>query len=61
VVNPEGNNAERFSMPFFVHPYSAFNIDCLPCCQSEAEPAKYPAITAGEFLTQRLREIGLLK
>jgi isopenicillin N synthase-like dioxygenase len=61
VVNPEGHNAERYSMPFFVHPYSAFNIECLPCCTDEANPPKFPAITAGEFLTQRLIEIGLLK
>jgi isopenicillin N synthase-like dioxygenase len=61
VVNPAGNNAERFSMPFFVHPYSAFNIECLPCCESPENPAKFPPITAGEVLSQRLREIGLLK
>ena len=61
VVNPAGENKERYSMPFFVHPYSAFNIECLPCCQSEENPPKYPPITAGEFLTQRLIEIGLLK
>lgn len=61
VVNPEGANGPRYSMPFFVHPYSAFNIECLPCCQSPEQPAKFPPITAGEFLTQRLIEIGLLK
>ncbi|HEY9722658.1 MAG TPA: 2-oxoglutarate and iron-dependent oxygenase domain-containing protein [Oscillatoriaceae cyanobacterium] len=61
VVNPKGENRERYSLPFFVHPYSGFNLECLPCCNTAENPAKYPPITAGEFLTQRLREIGLLK
>jgi isopenicillin N synthase-like dioxygenase len=61
VVNPEGSNSTRYSLPFFVHPYSDFNIECLPCCASAEDPAKYPPITAGEFLTQRLKEIGLIK
>lgn len=61
VVNPEGENRPRYSLPFFVHPYSAFNIECLPCCDTPENPSKYPPITAGDFLTQRLREIGLLK
>lgn len=61
VVNPQGENRARYSLPFFVHPYSAFNLECLPECVTAENPAKYPPITAGEFLTQRLREIGLLK
>jgi isopenicillin N synthase-like dioxygenase len=61
VVNPEGENTARYSLPFFVHPYSEFDITCLPQCDTPENPAKYPPITAGEFLKQRLREIGLLK
>jgi isopenicillin N synthase-like dioxygenase len=61
VVNPEGENTARYSLPFFVHPYSEFDITCLPQCDTPDNPAKYPPITAGEFLKQRLREIGLLK
>lgn len=60
VVNtPEGKSRSRYSMPFFMHPQSDVNLDCLPTCRGEG--AKYPAITAGEFLMQRLREIGLIK
>ena len=61
VVNPEGENVVRYSMPYFVHPHPDFLIECLPQCDTAEHPAKYPPITAGDFLTQRLREIGLLK
>lgn len=61
VVNPKGENRPRYSLPFFVHPFSAFNLECLPECVTPENPAKYAPITAGEFLAQRLREIGLLK
>ncbi len=59
VVNPVGPNVSRYSMPFFMHPTSATSLACLPSCIGTG--AKYSAITAGEFLDQRLREIGLLK
>ncbi|MEB3196049.1 MAG: 2-oxoglutarate and iron-dependent oxygenase domain-containing protein [Candidatus Sericytochromatia bacterium] len=61
VVNPAGENTVRYSLPYFVHPYSEFNIECLPCCDTADNPSRFPAITAGAFLNQRLREIGLLK
>jgi isopenicillin N synthase-like dioxygenase len=57
VVNPQGPNVSRYSMPFFLHPSSATSLACLPSCQGEG--AKWPPITAGEFLKERLREIGL--
>lgn len=59
VVNPEGPNVSRYSMPFFMHPASDVSLKCLPSC--EGEGAKWPEITAGEFLAQRLREIGLAR
>lgn len=60
VVNtPEGRFRSRYSMPFFMHPQSDVSLACLPSCKGEGE--KYPPITAGEFLMQRLREIGLIK
>ena len=59
VVNPEGPNVSRYSMPFFMHPASDVSLKCLPSC--EGEGAKWPEITAGEFLAERLREIGLAK
>lgn len=60
VVNtPEGKFKSRFSMPFFMHPNSEASLKCLPSCKGEKE--KFAPITAGEFLTQRLIEIGLIK
>jgi len=63
VVNPEGDAAKvsRYSLPFFVHPYSSCMLEMVPGCVTADNPQKAPEITAGEFLTQRLREIGLLK
>jgi isopenicillin N synthase-like dioxygenase len=59
VVNPKGPNVSRYSMPFFMHPNSDVSLEVLPSCVGAG--AKYPPITAGEFLGQRLREIGLVK
>lgn len=59
VVNPQGPNVSRYSMPFFMHPASDVSLKCLPTC--EGEGARWPEITAGEFLAERLREIGLAK
>lgn len=59
VVNPSGPNVSRYSMPFFMHPTSATSLACLPGCVGAG--ARFPPITAGEFLEQRLREIGLAK
>ena len=61
VVNPKGENTSRYSMPFFVHPYSSCLLETIPSCVSEDNPEKYPPITAGDFLYQRLVEIGLIK
>jgi len=62
VINPPSGEArERYSMPFFVHPYSACPLDVMERFVSPENPAKFPPITAGAFLDQRLREIGLKK
>ena len=62
VINPpSAANRDRYSMPFFVHPYSACDLTILDRFVSPDRPPKYPPITAGEFLEQRLREIGLKK
>jgi isopenicillin N synthase-like dioxygenase len=62
VVNPaEGANRDRYSMPFFVHPYSACDLTILDRFVSAENPPKDPPITAGAFLDERLREIGLKK
>jgi len=57
VVNPAGPNVSRYSMPFFMHPTESTSLRCLPSCLGTG--ARYPEISAGEFLAERLREIGL--
>jgi isopenicillin N synthase-like dioxygenase len=59
VVNPAGANVSRYSMPFFMHPRSEVSLRCLPSCVGSG--VRYPEITAGAFLEQRLREIGLIR
>jgi isopenicillin N synthase-like dioxygenase len=62
VVNPAGPAAaaaERYSMPFFVHPYSACDLTVHERFVDAGHPPKHPPITAGQFLDRRLREIGL--
>jgi isopenicillin N synthase-like dioxygenase len=62
VINPAENAArDRYSMPFFVHPYSSCDLTIPERFTGPDSPAKYPPITAGQFLEQRLREIGLKK
>ena len=63
VVNPDRElwGTSRYSIPFFMHPVSDMDLSVLPDCISESNPKLYEDITAGEFLTQRLREIGLIK
>jgi hypothetical protein len=36
-------------------------LDCLPNCIDASNPIAYEPITAGEYLTERLIEIGLIK
>jgi isopenicillin N synthase-like dioxygenase len=58
VINPEGaKNESRYSIPFFMHPHSQALLSCIESCKGAG--AKYPDITADEFLKQRLKEIGL--
>jgi isopenicillin N synthase-like dioxygenase len=64
VRNPTGERARhsRYSMPFFLHLRSDFPIQTLPQCVTEQNPDHYPvAITADDYLQERLREIGLKK
>lgn len=60
VVNPDTAGARRFSMPFFVHPRSEVCLAPLEEAvrRTGGEP-RFPSLTAGEYLAQRLREIGL--
>ncbi len=63
VVNParEMWHTSRFSIPFFLHPKSKMDLTCLDNCIDEKHPKAYSDATAGEYLDERLREIGLKK
>ena len=63
VVNPKRElwHTSRFSIPFFLHPRSSMSLHCLDTCVDEAHPVAYEDATAGEYLDERLREIGLKK
>ena len=63
VVNPPRElwGTSRFSIPFFMHPISEMPLNCLDNCVTEENPKLYDDITAGEFLTERLIELGLIK
>jgi isopenicillin N synthase-like dioxygenase len=63
VVNPprEKWGTSRYSIPFFLHPRSEMRLDCLPSCVPAGEKPQWEPISAGEFLDERLAEIGLKK
>jgi isopenicillin N synthase-like dioxygenase len=63
VVNPPVQlmNTPRYSVPFFMHPRSEMDLSSLSNCIDDQHPKLFEDITAGEFLDQRLAEIGLKK
>jgi len=63
VVNPvrELWHTSRFSIPFFLHPKSSMSLRCLDNCIDQDHPKVYDDLSAGEYLDERLREIGLKK
>ena len=63
VINPskELMKKSRYSIPFFMHPISDMELNVLESCIDENNPKSFDDITAGEFLNQRLVELGLLK
>lgn len=63
VVNPprEEWHKPRLSIPFFLHPKSEMSLNVLDACVTADNPQHYDSITAGEYLDERLREIGLKK
>ena len=63
VINPskELMKKSRYSIPFFMHPISDMKLNVLESCIDENNPKSFDDITAGEFLNQRLVELGLLK
>jgi len=63
VISPREESwlTPRFSTPFFLHPRSDMDLTCLESCVTEDNPKQYEDMTAGEFLTERLIELGLKK
>ena len=63
VVNPPKElwGTSRYSVPFFMHPVSEMRLDCLENCIDEENPKQYEDISAGEFLYERLVDLGLIK
>ena len=63
VVNPPpekwGNS--RYSIPFFMHPISCMDLNVLDNCVSDENPKQFEDITAGDYLNQRIKELGLSK
>jgi len=63
VTNPPKElwGTSRYSIPFFMHPISEMKLDVLESCIDQENPKQFEDITAGEFLNERLRELGLIK
>jgi len=63
VINPPRElwGTSRYSIPFFMHPISSMKLDVLESCIDEDNPKQFDDITAGEFLNERLVELGLIK
>lgn len=63
VINPPPElwGTSRYSIPFFMHPISGMPLNCLENCINDEHPKHFEDITAGEFLNERLIELGLIK
>ncbi len=63
VINPPKElwGTSRYSIPFFMHPISEMKLNVLEGCIDDTNPKQFDDITAGEFLTERLIELGLIK
>ncbi|MDO3695020.1 2-oxoglutarate and iron-dependent oxygenase domain-containing protein [Wenyingzhuangia sp. chi5] len=63
VINPPKElwGTSRYSIPFFMHPVPTMDLTCLDNCVSEKNPKSFEDITAGEFLYERLKDLGLIK
>lgn len=63
VVNPPKElwGTSRYSIPFFMHPVSEMPLNCLEDCVTLDHPKQFDDTTAGEYLQERLIELGLVK
>jgi len=55
VVNQ--SQSERYSTVFFAAPSYDTEVACLPSCYSDDNPAKYPAIKAGDYIVSRYEAV----
>ena len=63
VINPPKElwGTSRYSIPFFMHPVPTMDLSCLENCVSDSNPKQFENITAGDFLYERLKDLGLIK
>lgn len=63
VVNPPRElwGTSRYSIPYFMHPVGDMSLNCLENCVDAENPKQFENITAGEFLHERLIDLGLIK
>lgn len=63
VINPPRElwGTSRYSIPFFMHPVSEMKLNCLENCIDKNSPKQFEDITAGEYLHERLVDLGLIK
>jgi len=61
VVAPPGQRNERFSMPFFIHPHPDVLLTPVPSCIDGDSAPRYEAITAHDYLQNRLRANQVLR
>ena len=62
VINPPKElwGTSRYSIPFFMHPISEMPLNSLENCVDTGHPKQFEDTTAGEFLHERLIELGLI-
>lgn len=58
-LDAEGLKKPRFSTPFFLHPRADMDLSCLSSCIDAEHPKQFSDMTAGEYLDERITELGL--
>jgi isopenicillin N synthase-like dioxygenase len=53
-VRPIHGARDRYSIAMFVDPDSDVRVECIASCVTPERPARYPPISAGEHLYQRI-------
>ncbi|KAF5934914.1 hypothetical protein HYC85_026043 [Camellia sinensis] len=51
-----GNGQERYSIAYFVQPSHDCLVECLPTCQSQENPPKFPPIKCETYILQRYKD-----